>query len=404
MLPLWCRKVGFMKRFYVLRLFAFAIISTMLNSLFAQEVERTEESKFNNFKEFFVLHPNKKAAAKDSSIYESALIMAPIISFAPETSLGFGVGAKYLFKFKGSGDETRTSNMPMTAQYTLKNQFILFSGFEIFTPQEKWVIEGNFLFQNFPRSFFGFGPNALKSNEEMYDSFQLLFEPLFLKKILKKYLYVGGGVRYNRVFDVELENDGMLNTLRPQGFSGSTSVGTELALLYDSRDNILNARKGTYFKLTHGFYGEVLGGTHEFQLTRFDARYFFQPFKKREDVLGFHIIGQATHNDAPLAELAFLGGSSILRGYTKGRFIDRNLLAAQMEYRAQITGRLGFVTFVGAGTVANRIDNFKIATVKPNFGVGLRFLIDKEERLNIRTDWGFGRNTNSLYLNIAESF
>ncbi len=390
------KESNFMKKLY----FIFVITFIGVNSLFAQE----EKSKFEDFKELFVLYPNKEKAALDSLVYKSRLILAPIISYAPETSLSFGVGAKYLFKFKGSGDETRTSNMPMTLQYTLKNQFILFSGFEFFTPQEEWVIEGNFLFQNFPRSFYGFGPNTLSSSEEVYDSFQLLFEPVFLKRMFAKYLFVGGGVRFNKIFKVDLEENKGLNNLKPLGYKGSTSVGTELAVLYDSRDNILNARKGTYIKVTHGFYGKALGGSHQFQLTRFDARYFFQPFKNRDDVIGFHAIGRATHNDVPLSELALLGGGDILRGYTKGRFIDRNLLATQVEYRTQIKGRLGLVAFVGAGNVADKIDNFKISTIKPNYGIGLRFLLDREERLNIRMDWGFGKGTNSLYLNIAESF
>ncbi|MGY5351559.1 BamA/TamA family outer membrane protein [Wenyingzhuangia sp. IMCC45533] len=392
-----------MKVYYLKITVAFTAILLMCNTLQAQKDEESEK-KFEDFKEFFVLHPNKKRAAQDPEIYKSRLILAPIISFAPETSLGIGVGAKYLFKFKGSGEETRTSNMPMTLQYTLKNQFILFSGFELFTPQEKWVIEGNFSFQNFPRAFYGIGPNSLESDEEIYDSFQLLFEPVFLKKMFFDYLFVGGGVRVNKIFNVDIDPNENLSQLKPLGYKGSTSVGTELAVLYDSRDNILNARKGTYIKVTHGFYDKAFGSSQNFQLTRFDARYFLQPFKNRDDVLGFHAIGRATHNDVPLSELALLGGSDILRGYTEGRYIDSNLLAAQMEYRTQIKGRLGLVAFVGAGNVADKIGNFKLSTIKPNFGLGLRFLLDREERLNIRLDWGFGEDTNSLYLNIAESF
>lgn len=51
--------------------------------------------------------------------------------------LGAGVGAKYLFKMRQSGPETRTSNMPISAIYTIENQFFLFSGFEIFSNQER---------------------------------------------------------------------------------------------------------------------------------------------------------------------------------------------------------------------------------------------------------------------------
>ena len=82
-----------------------------------------------------------------------------------------------MFKFKGSGDETRTSNMPVSMLYTLNNQFFIYSGFEIFTNQEKWVISGNIIFQNYPRLYYGIGQNSPDTNEEIYDTYQFLIEP-----------------------------------------------------------------------------------------------------------------------------------------------------------------------------------------------------------------------------------
>ena len=69
--------------------------------------------------EFLTFHPNKKAVERDSTIYPAKAIFTPVISYAPETNLSIGVGIKGLFKMKGSGEETRTSNLPLTAQYTI---------------------------------------------------------------------------------------------------------------------------------------------------------------------------------------------------------------------------------------------------------------------------------------------
>lgn len=377
-------------------------IFTFFNT-FAQE-ESSLDKNLNDFKEFFTLHPNKKSVEKDSTLYASKLIMAPIIGYAPETSFSLGVGAKYLFKFNGSGDETRTSNMPITARYTLNNQFILFSGFEVFTNQEEWVITGNFTFKNFPRLFYGFGRNSLEQDEETFDFHQFLIEPLFLKRMFFKYLFVGGGVRYNHIYGVETEKNGVLESVSPSGFKGSTSSGLELAIMYDSRDNILNASNGFFARVSHGFYGKVLGGTQKFQLSRFDARYFFKPFKNLDDIIGFQAIGRFTHQDTPFSELALFGGEEILRGYIEGRYVDKHILATQVEYRKNIFGRLGMVAFAGFGDITNNTKNFKLKNLRPSIGLGLRFLLDREENLNIRLDWGSGRDTNNLYLNIAEAF
>ncbi|MBP2831112.1 BamA/TamA family outer membrane protein [Aquimarina sp. U1-2] len=366
-------------------------------SLLGQEVER--------LKEFFTFYPNQKAVAKDSSIYLSKFIAAPVVSYSPETDFGFGVGAKYLFKFKGSGEETRVSNMPITAQYTLNNQFFLFSGFEVFTNQEKWVIEGNLLFQNYPRIYYGIGSNTPESAEEQYDYTQFLFEPIFLKQLFTRYLFIGAGLRYNHIFNTTVKQGGLIDTNRPEGFDGSTSMGAEVAALYDSRDVILNAQKGWYMEFTHGEYFEILGGTHTFNLTRLDLRHFFKISERNNDVLAFQFVGRTVRDDQPFSEYSFFGSSEIMRGYQEGRFVDRDLLATQVEYRKRFgQSRWGAVAFVGAGDVYSNIDTFKFKNLKPNYGAGLRWMLDKSEHLNIRLDWGFGNGTNNLYLGIAEAF
>ena len=80
-------------------------------------------------------------------------------------------------------------------------------------------------------------------------------------------------------------------------------------------------------------------------------------------------------------------------------------MAAQLEYRKTFgDSRLGMVAFLGAGDVYRNVGDFKLGNLRPNFGVGLRFLLDKTENLNIRLDWGFGDSSNNVYLNIAEAF
>jgi hypothetical protein len=363
----------------------------------AQEIEE--------LKEFFTLYPNKKKVEADSTRYLQKFILAPVISYSPETSLSFGTGAKYLFKFNGSGEETRVSNMPITIQYTLNNQFFLYSGFEMFTNQEKWVIEGNLLFQNYPRLFYGFGNDTPQSAEEQYDYYQFLFEPIFLKQLFAKYLFFGGGIRINHIFNTAFEDDGLIDLNRPTGFDGSTTVGIEVASLYDSRNNLLNANSGWYFETTFGGYDNIFGSTHDFQLFRYDLRHYFPLNNKTKDVLAFQTIGQFTRGDIPFSEFSFFGSSEIMRGYREGRYVDRDMVALQVEYRKSFSNtRFGAVAFAGVGNVYRNISDFQFNNNKPNYGIGLRYKIDKSENLNIRLDWGFGENKNNIYLSIAEAF
>ena len=326
----------------------------------------TSAQGLDRFVEFFTLHPNWEAAQRDSLLYPSKLILTPLVAFSPETSLEFGVGAKYLFKFRKSGPETRTSNMPLSLTYTLNNQILLFSGFEIFSNQEKYMLTGNARFKVFPQRFYGLGRDSPESAEEEYSFSQLLLEPIFLKQVGFRHLFLGAGVRYNRVSNVTFEAESALATSDISGANGSTSVGTELALVYDSRDNILTAHRGWYTELTHGFYGEVLGGTHQFQLTRLDIRKFI-PLARRQ-TLAFQFLASFSFQDVPLAELSALGGDDIMRGYYAGRYLDNHFMALQAEYRFRLYQRLGAVVFAGGGDVAHHVRDFNFGNIRPHGG------------------------------------
>ena len=300
--------------------------------------------------------------------------------------------------------ETRTSNMPLTLQYTVENKYLFFSGFQVFWPQEKYILTGNLRIQSFPSLFFGVGQSTPDTNEEEFGFSQILFEPIFLKNVFVSNLFLGSGIRYNRISHVEAEPGGLIERSGQTGATGSTSTGIQLAMIYDSRDNLLNAKEGLYVEFTHGFYGKVLGGTQKYELTRFDLRYYTRPLKKSSSVIAFQFMAQLSHGDTPLLELGRLGGDETMRGYFEGRYTDRHLLATQIEWRQKISRLWGITAFAGLGGVAPSIDQFSMDTMRPAVGLGLRFLIDPKEDLNLRLDFGFGQRTNSYYFKIAEAF
>jgi len=378
------------------------IYLVFLIALFLALPSKIEAQTLENLIEFFTVYPNKKAAEKNSAIHPAKAIFTPIISYAPETNLNFGVGMKGLFKMRGSGPETRTSNIPMSLAYSIDKKYQFFSGFDIFFPQERYKLMGSVNVQTFPSLYFGVGQNTSDSNEEEFGYRQILIEPIFLKNLFVPNLYFGGGLRYNRISHIKAEKDGLLDLSNLIGSKGSTSSGLQLAMIYDSRDNILNARKGFYLEFTHGFYSKALGGTQNYELTRFDFRYYRQVFKEPSSIVAFQLLTHSSHGDTPLFELARLGGNEIMRGYFEGRYTDRHLIATQVEWRQQLNRRWGAVAFIGVGGVAPTIDQFE--TFRPSAGLGVRFLIDPKEALNLRLDLGLGKEKLNYYFKIAEAF
>ena len=366
----------------------------------------TSRSFLDRVLDVFEFDLNQPAVARRGA-YPTRLVLAPIISYAPETSLGAGLGAKFLFKPKGVGADTRTSNIPVSFLYTLNKQYILYSGYTVFFNHENYLLRGNLMHSSFPRLFYGVGNDTPDSNEEIYDYRYTLVEPLLLRRLVGK-LFVGGGVRHVRVSDVQLAPQSLLlddtGQLRAAGARGAISTGLETALTYDTRDNVLNAQRGVLAEITHGWYGQQLGGQFRYELTKIDLRQYFLLAASRQHVLAYQVFGYFTAGTVPLLEQGALGGNGLMRGYYEGRYLDRNYAAAQVEYRRPLTSRFGVVGFASVGRVASRLRDFDFRGLHPAAGAGLRFKLVKAENLNLRFDAAFGDAGGAFYLNVAEAF
>jgi outer membrane protein assembly factor BamA len=342
----------------------------------------------------------------DSNRFQTRIVLAPIAYYEPNTSLGFGFGANLLFKPRGAGAETRTSNIPLGISYTLKNQVFFTSGYTVFFPEEKWLLRGNLDYTDFPQDYFGVGNGTTEADRSAITYQRLLIEPLLLRQVAPK-LFVGGGFRYNNYY-----NNALLEATEalPAGASlqdslGSKNVGLEFAASYDNRDNVLNAQKGILVEFTQGFYGTVLGGTSVFQLSKLDLRGYRRTGP--QGVLGFQLFGRYGAGETPVQELSYLGGPELLRGFTEFRFRDRLAVFAQAEYRWQTWKSIGFVFYGGAGQVAADAAELALPELRYTLGTGLRLTIIPKENINLRLDYalGLGKSSGSgFYLGLGEAF
>jgi outer membrane protein assembly factor BamA len=110
------------------------------------------------------------------------------------------------------------------------------------------------------------------------------------------------------------------------------------------------------------------------------------------------------NGDVPFLDMSAVGNDDLLRGYPKNRFRDVNFVGAQAEYRFPLFWRLGMVVFAGAGDVFNKASDLTITDLKWSIGSGLRLVVNPQERLNVRFDYGYGKEGGYFYLVVAESF
>ena len=92
-----------------------------------------------------------------------------------------------------------------------------------------------------------------------------------------------------------------------------------------------------------------------------------------------------------------------MRGYYRGRYRDNNMYSVQAEYRIPVYWRFGLDIFAGFGDVGPNII-FDLKTTKPSYGVGLRFSVDKKEKINIRFDYARGKDSQAFYISFGEAF
>lgn len=106
-----------------------------------------------------------------------------------------------------------------------------------------------------------------------------------------------------------------------------------------------------------------------------------------------------------------LGGSTRLRGYPPLRFIGKDYVVQNVEFRTRpveiLSAQLGAAVFHDLG---DAFDGFERAELKQSAGFGVRALFPQAERIVFRVDWGFpltpGFNTfpGSLFATFGQAF
>jgi outer membrane protein assembly factor BamA len=213
---------------------------------------------------------------------------------------------------------------------------------------------------------------------------------------------VGVRLKLQNVFRVATTAGGSIETEQPPGYDGGLSFGIGPAFSLDTRDNPLNPQRGSYLSLSGLGFGRYLGSDFGFTRSEIDLRKYLRPWQKH--VLALQAYALLQTGTPPLRLLALVGGDQIMRGYYQGRYRDQNLMAVQAEYRLPLIWRFGLTAFVGAGEVWRWGTPYQTQVFKYTTGGGVRFLMDKKDKVNLRIDFAVGNHTTGFYVAFGEAF
>ena len=142
----------------------------------------------------------------------------------------------------------------------------------------------------------------------------------------------------------------------------------------------------------------AFGGTQDYDV--FPARgYTWLPLT-RALILGLRLDGKFSSGDIPFYAQPYVD----LRGVEKGRYQDRNAVAAEVELRWDLTPRWSMLGFTGVGKAYGRWHSFSDAQNVQSVGAGFRNLIARKLGLAVGLDVAHSRDQNAFYIQVGSAW
>ena len=382
---------------------------------------------------------NKNEPARTDSLIVGVrnTSLLPIIGYGPANGfvIGAAVGVTKLF---GKHENTQLSSALMSLSVTTEEQVLLCLRSNIYLAGNKWYFAGDARLLFFSQPTYGLGIYDLNSPvdfniggidvskspiaQPMRYNYIRFYETA--QKQFRRNWYAGVGISIDYHYQIDDENL-KLDTPNPvltsnyayskkYGFNPThySTNGLSFLLTHDTRDNPINAYKGSYASLSFRVNEKIFGGSQNSTMLYADLRKYFSLKKSKPGlVLAFWSWGTfVTSGNVPYLALPAIGWDTYGRsgrGYVQGRFRGVNMVYGESEFRMPISrnGLFGAVAFINGTTASNPTTGQGLFnTIAPAYGVGLRIKMNMKDRTNICIDYGRGRNSSGLYFNIQETF
>jgi hypothetical protein len=348
-------------------------------------------------------------------------VAAPTVASKPSTGLSIGLNSNLAF-FSGDEKTTHISSVSGGVRFSQKKQVLSGIRFNIFTPDDHWFLQGDNRLSWTSQNTYGLGADTIavgSGTENVKFTAFKLYETGY--RTIRPHLFAGLGIAVSTHSNIR-PGDGVLSTFDESAYAAyndrhgfrderQTSGGTSLGLLFDTRDNGINAQRGWLASAAlRAFFNGFLGGDSTWQQLTVDVRTYRRLTADGRQKLAFWFMSDNVLSGiAPYLDLPATGSDGrSARGYSDGRYRGEHLAYGEVEYRGTMTrnGLLGFVLFANTTSVDNADAGKKLFDdFAPAAGLGLRLLLNKHSRTNLTADYGWGKGgSRGLYLGIQEAF
>lgn len=250
--------------------------------------------------------------------------------------------------------------------------------------------------------FYGIGNSSRFIDEEKYTREPLILSLAFSRGFSTTAV-AQAGIRYRALRNTGFSPGSRLAEIPPAANAGAVRCASLFVSgRYDSRDSFINPSEGTvlqgdveYAALPRGGGGGHLrlAGWLQYYDVLFHPKTIFAFRAALQGLLG--------GSDLPVQMLLPIGGTQTLRGSVQDRYLDRVSALLNAEIRFPLLWRFGGILGIDAGKVWSGLSKLDLPRWIWNPVAGLRFYWD---RIILRADFGFGKETTGFYLNFGQLF
>jgi outer membrane protein assembly factor BamA len=338
---------------------------------------------------------NKKEA-------RGAIIAVPIPISSPAIGSGVALAGGYIFPFRKADNLSPPSTVGAAVLITDNGSRAFALGGEFYLKQNTYHVTTIYFRGNLNYDFYGTGTASgdaglkqpLKQTGEVFLGeflcnlgWKFFFGPRLLTGNSTITLREASGTTPHQPADIGIQ-------------TALTGVGFRLNR--DTRPNRFYPTQGTLFDFTSTFFSEALGSKYSFQSYRSTFNYYRSFVSKQ--VFAYNLFLCATAGNAPFYGECVFGTNNELRGYVAGQYIDRDMIATQLEYRLELPWRFGMVAFGGLGEVAPSVSKFRYQNLLPAGGGGVRLKLSRKYDVNLRADFAQGKDGHTFSTGIGEAF
>lgn len=338
---------------------------------------------------------------KDDRELNYAVVPGP--TYSPSLGWGLMIIPIATFRYDPADKVAPASSLAAFLLFTENDSYVVGMGSKLYLREDVWRISGGAGYGYIKQKFYGIGTADSDEYISMTSEF-IMAQAQALYRVWPG-VFLGPSIQYRqaRYRGDDPDADRVLKVAGLNYDYNSNTIPGIVAQL-DTREDQVAPRDGLLVDVKLSFSSESLGSTSSYRRLGAAFNQYLTLWDDSRHVLAWQAAVETGFGEVPFDEYPDLGGQRALRGYVKGEFTDKNMVAAQAEYRWNAWKRLGLTAFFGMGTVFPAWGEIDDTRWLPAGGVGLRYMVIPERRMNARLDLAWGELGFNFYFSVGEAF